>query len=304
MRMKDWDDFKTVLAVLRSGSIGGAARVLRSTQPTVSRRLHDLEKRLGFCLFERDVDGARPTPVCQSLQAYLERMENAALHVERRLASSGDGLQGSITVTSLDWVANWILAPILAEFGRQHSDLELKLITTDQLLNLSRGEADIAFHFLPFKEQDILMRKVVDVRYGFYCSEHYLATHGPVDGPHGGLGHFLVGFNDPTDILSNSVRSVMPKSNVILTTNNITSQLNAAESGTAIAVLPCALADGRGSLVALQLGTRALVVPLKLGMHSQLRNVPRIRAFMDFVIPAVRRRLGPPMGRRHEKDGS
>jgi DNA-binding transcriptional LysR family regulator len=288
--VKDWNELKTVLAVLRGGSIGAAARALRSTQPTISRRLHDIESRLGFCLFERDVDGARPTPVCQSLQAYLERMENAALHVERRLASSGDGLQGAITITSLDWVANWILAPILAEFGRQYQDLELKLITTDQLL--SRREADIAFHFLPFKEQDIVARKIVDVRFGFYCSHQYLATHGPTDGRHGGLGHFLAGFNEPTDILSSTARAAMPKSNVILTTNNITSQLNAAEAGIAIAVLPCALADHRESLVALSLNARAPVVPLKLGLHSQLRNVPRMRALVDFVIPAVRRRLG------------
>jgi DNA-binding transcriptional LysR family regulator len=290
--IKDWNDLKTVLAILQGRSIGGAARILRSTQPTVSRRLHDLEKRLGFALFERDVDGARPTAACQSLQAYLEKMENAALHIERRLASSGDALQGSVTVTSLDWIANWVLAPLLAEFGRQHQDLELKLIAaTDQLLCISRGEADIAFNFLPFTEKDVVTRNVVDVRCGFYCSKDYLATHGPLGEPHGGLGHYRVEFNDPTDILNHAARAVMPKSSVILTTNNMTSQLNAVEAGAAIAVLPCALADDRENLVALQLSSRAPVVPLKLGVHSQLRNVPRLRAFIDFAIPAIRRRL-------------
>jgi DNA-binding transcriptional LysR family regulator len=289
--MKDWNDLQTVLAILHARSIGGAARILRSTQPTVSRRLHDLEKRLGFPLFERDADGARPTPVCQSLQSYLEKMENTALHVERRLASSGDGLQGSMTVTSLDWIANWILAPLLAEFGRQHPDIELKLITTDQLLNLSRGEADIAFTFLPLTENDVITRTVVDVRCGFYCSKDYLATHGAVDGPHGGLGHYRVEFNDPTDILNHAARAALPKSTVILTTSNMTSQLNAVEAGTAIAVLPCALADDLENLLALRLSTAAPVVPLKLGVHSQLRNVPRVRAFIDFAIPAIRRRL-------------
>jgi DNA-binding transcriptional LysR family regulator len=289
--IKDWNDLQTVLAILQGRSIGGAARILRSTQPTVSRRLHDLEKRLGFPLFERDVDGARPTPVCQSLQADLEKMENTALHVERRLASSGDGLQGSIVVTSLDWIANWILAPLLAEFGRQHPDIELKLITTDQLLNLSRGEADIAFTFLPVTEKDVITRNVVDVRCGFYCSKDYLAAYGAVDGPHGGLGHYRVEFNDPTDILNHAARAVMPKSSVVLTTNNMTSQLNAVEAGTAIAVLPCAFADDRENLIALQLSARAPVMPLKLGVHSQLRNVPRVRAFIDFAIPAIRSRL-------------
>src|SRR3546814_1059189 len=57
----DWDDLKFVLAVARHGSLSAAGRALRTTQPTVSRRLDKFERRIGVKLFERDKDGLSPT---------------------------------------------------------------------------------------------------------------------------------------------------------------------------------------------------------------------------------------------------
>lgn len=55
------DDLKLVREVSRAGSVGGAARNLRVTQPSASSRLARLERRVGVTLFERDTTGARPT---------------------------------------------------------------------------------------------------------------------------------------------------------------------------------------------------------------------------------------------------
>src|SRR3954465_14615665 len=56
------DDVRLVLAVARTGSVGAAARRLRVTQPSASQRLARLERRTGLGLFDRDTQGARPTP--------------------------------------------------------------------------------------------------------------------------------------------------------------------------------------------------------------------------------------------------
>jgi DNA-binding transcriptional LysR family regulator len=56
------DDLELVLAVARTGSVGAAARRLRVTQPSASQRLARLERRTGLVLFDRDTQGARPTP--------------------------------------------------------------------------------------------------------------------------------------------------------------------------------------------------------------------------------------------------
>ena len=56
------EDLELVLAVARTGSVGAAARRLRVTQPSASQRLARLERRTGLVLFDRDTQGARPTP--------------------------------------------------------------------------------------------------------------------------------------------------------------------------------------------------------------------------------------------------
>ncbi|MCT1436246.1 LysR family transcriptional regulator [Brachybacterium paraconglomeratum] len=61
------EDLVLVEAVSRHGSVGAAAKELLSTQPSASRRLAALERRLGTRLFERDTTGARPTPAGREL---------------------------------------------------------------------------------------------------------------------------------------------------------------------------------------------------------------------------------------------
>ena len=51
--LADWDDLKTFVAAAQAGSFGAAARRLRTTQPTITRRIDDLEARLGARLFDR-----------------------------------------------------------------------------------------------------------------------------------------------------------------------------------------------------------------------------------------------------------
>ena len=60
--------------VARSGSVGGAARRLRVTQPSASQRLARLERRAGLVLFERDTQGARPTPAGLELARQAEHI--------------------------------------------------------------------------------------------------------------------------------------------------------------------------------------------------------------------------------------
>jgi DNA-binding transcriptional LysR family regulator len=63
----NWDDLKIALAIARHGSLNAAARALGTTQPTVSRRLGGLERRIGVKLFERAASGLSPTALSAAL---------------------------------------------------------------------------------------------------------------------------------------------------------------------------------------------------------------------------------------------
>lgn len=68
------EDLVLVEAVSRHGSVGAAAKELLTTQPSASRRLAALERRLGTRLFERDTTGARPTSAGRELARQAARL--------------------------------------------------------------------------------------------------------------------------------------------------------------------------------------------------------------------------------------
>jgi DNA-binding transcriptional LysR family regulator len=136
-----------------------AARALGTTQPTVSRRLAGFERKTGVKLFVRRKDGLTPTQLGAALTDGLNLMDEGALAVERRIASRDTGLQGPITVTSLDWLGDWATASSC----QSPPDLAASII---------------AFRFGSFEQEDLVLRKVADAAYGLYASPEYLERQG------------------------------------------------------------------------------------------------------------------------------
>ena len=70
-----WELYRTFLAVVREGSLSGAARALGLTQPTVGRHVDALERALGMSLFIRTQQGLSPTEAALSLRPFAESLE-------------------------------------------------------------------------------------------------------------------------------------------------------------------------------------------------------------------------------------
>lgn len=287
----DWDDLKIVQAIARSGSLNAAAKWLGSTQPTVSRRLDGLERRIGAKLFERELSGLSPTPLCLALLESLDQMAEAAQMIERRIAARDTGLQGRITVTTLAWFGDDVLAPLLARFSRQHELVTIDLVNDPRLFNLSRRDADIALR-IPgsFEQEDVVERKVAEVSYGLYASAAYLQRHGNPDFGNGCPGHNVTSFvESPVRVVHIEwLREIASHAHVVLSSNGIQSHIAAAEAGEAMAVLPRVLGDRRSALIRLQPPLPEPSQPVKLGVHSDMRDSPRIRALIDFLVDELR----------------
>lgn len=294
----DWEELHLVQLLARHGSLSATARVLGATQPTVSRRLDTLEQKAQQKLFERQPSGLAPTAACLSILSALEQMEANALAVERRLASQDDALAGTITVTSLDWLGDYLLAPILTKFAAAHPGVTIHLLNDGRRFNLSRRDADIAFRFGSFDQSDTIERKVADIRYGLFATQVYLDRFGHPNAK-GSSGHAIVELAEaPVRVsLSTWLKDLLPDARVMLRTNSIRSQLSAVETGAALATLPHFLAAGRDGLVPVDLGVSAPILSLKLGVHQETRNLLRVRKLMDFTVSefaGLRPKLNPP----------
>src|SRR5688572_25202382 len=100
-----WEDVKLFLAVAEARSLSAAARRLRVAQPTVSRRLADLEARLGETLFLRSVDGTAPTSFGESLVEPARRMAECAGDLERAALRADAAPRGVVRITAPPGVA-------------------------------------------------------------------------------------------------------------------------------------------------------------------------------------------------------
>src|ERR1700712_1448892 len=95
-----WNDVELFLAVAETGSVSAAAKRLRTTQPTVSRHLAELEAGLGEALFARSVAGTTPTSFGERMPPAARRMAEAAGEVERVASGAESTPKGVVRVTA------------------------------------------------------------------------------------------------------------------------------------------------------------------------------------------------------------
>jgi DNA-binding transcriptional LysR family regulator len=277
----DWSDVRIFLAVARAGSLGGAARLTGQSQPTMGRRLRVLEREVGQALFQRGKDGFVLTDEGASVLAHSERMEEEALAFERRLAGQAQQLEGLLRVSSSDWFGVHILAPVFAEFVRQHPLVNIELITDARLFSLARREADLVFRIQPFDEADVVQRKAVHVAYRVYRAK---GTAHPVRSD--GQGVPLITLDSAYQDFPDAawLRKKLPKARVAFGSNSREAQARMCAAGVGLAVLPAPLGDACAVLEVVDLGGLPPGRDVWVGFHRDLRRLGRLRALVDATV--------------------
>ena len=280
----DWDDIKVFLAIARAHSLGGAARALGQTQPTMGRRIRAFEKRLGVALFQRGGDGFLLSDDGALVLAHAERMEEEALGFERTLAGQETHLQGLVRVSASDWFGLHVLTPVFSRFQEKHPDVCIELLTESRLSNLARREADLVFRIRPFEEADVVQRKLTSIQYALYGASYLNKPH-PGDGDGTPLITMDTAFGAMPDV--RWLQRVLPKAHVVMRSNNREVQTAMCVAGRGWAVLPTLLGDHAPGLVRVDLGEPPPSRDVWLGFHQDLRRLLRLRRLVEFTIEAL-----------------
>lgn len=174
-----WDDVRLFLAIADRGSLTEAARQLKVGQPTVSRRLGELEERLGYALFQRSVEGA-------TLTAAGERWLSPARHMAEwagellRTAERGDGSpSGVVRVSAPPGVAYDFLAPFARALRERHPQLALEVSSRVEYVDLVRREADLALRTRAPAQRDLTTVASLTHVNDAFASPRYLAQLPP-----------------------------------------------------------------------------------------------------------------------------
>lgn len=139
-----WDTLRTVLLVVRHGTLAGAADDLAINYTTVARRIDKAESDLGEILFERLADGYRPTETARLIAAHAAEMEAAEHRLLRQRMGRDQELRGALTITAPQLLIAHAIAPAIDRFLRAHPRVDLAIRATNDVLDLTRREADMA----------------------------------------------------------------------------------------------------------------------------------------------------------------
>jgi molybdate transport repressor ModE-like protein len=295
----DWDDFRFVLAIVRSGSVSAAAKQLGVDHATVIRRVDRLEHRLSAKLFDRRKTGYLLTEAGQRVADSAETMESTIVANQEAVGGSRARLTGTVRIGAPDGFGSHFLAPRLVKFGERYPDLDLELVATARMFSLSKREADIAISLSMPKEGRIVGRKLADYSLCLYAARAYLDRAPPIASRSDLLHHRFVGYIE--DLLYTPeldyVPQVSPKISAKFRSANLIAQLNATISGFGIAVLPHFMAIAHPQLRPVLPNEVSIQRAFFLLMHADSKDLARIRAVADYVHETVEQERGLFVGR-------
>ena len=279
--MIDWDDVRFFLAVARGGSVRAAAEQLRVNHSTVLRRIAQLEQRLGARLFERLPAGYKPTEAGNEVRHLAERMEAASRQLEARVLGRDQAVRGSLRVTLPPPVATQLLLPDLVDFARLHPEVEMEVLPSDDLVNLTNRQADVAIRVV--YEQGTLPQnlhglKGPEVFGGTYLARDLLTAWrvGTADT----LRWVLQSFGGTPD---EARAGEMRVAGTPFRTADTAAQTTVLKEGFGMATLPCFVGDAEPSLVRVP-GTGIVKHgTLWLLTQGETRKTRRVQLFVEFI---------------------
>jgi DNA-binding transcriptional LysR family regulator len=285
----DWNDLRFALAVATGGSLAAGGRLLGVNHTTVLRRIAALEKRLGARLFERLPTGYSLTPQGEELIEAARGIGDTVGRLELKLAGADLSVSGPVRVTTTDTLMASVLPAIFAELKAAHPGIELEVTTSNQFLNLTRREADVAIRPADDPPPSLFGRRITTVGFAVYTRRGMGR-----DGKEPSMDLNGCRWIEPDDSLSGTaaarwIAAEFPDARVAARADSFVTMAALAEAGLGVAALPCYLGDRSIMLRRLTAPVEAMRSGLWVLTHEHLRRTARIRTFMEFVGAALTR---------------
>lgn len=172
----DWDDYRVLLAVVEQGSLSKAAAELRMSQPTVGRRLDELEERVGSLLVERGARGCTPTVLGAAIGEIVATMRRASDEATLIALNAKRELRGRVKIACGEVVGRTLAAALPGRL-RDQPDIGIELLLGLREVNLARGDADIAIRNRRPSQSDLHSLKLSRVAFAAYGSTDYVAAN-------------------------------------------------------------------------------------------------------------------------------
>lgn len=284
-----------LVAAVEEGSLSAAARRLRTPLATVSRKVSELEAHLKTRLLHRS---SRQLALTDAGRAYVEACRRILEDVgEAERAASGEygAPKGELIITAPIVFGRLHVLPIVTDFLKAFTDIDIRLVLADRVLNLVEDHVDLAMRIGALPDSSLVATRVGSIRQVVCGSPAYFADRGTPQSPAELRSHDCITFEGLVSTHAWTFSSGKSPMDVAirsrLTLNTAEAAIDAASAGVGIARVlsyQCANAVAAGALTVVLKSFEPAPWPVSL-VYAGQRFLPlKLRAFLDFATPRLK----------------
>jgi DNA-binding transcriptional LysR family regulator len=290
-REPSWDELRSFRAVLRDGSLSGAARRLGVTQPTLGRHIESLEESLGIALFTRSPRGLTPTDAALHLASHVEAMAAASAALTRDAAGETASDQGVVRITASEVIGCEVLPPLFASFRAAAPGIAIELVLSNRNEDLSRRDADLAVRMIRPTQNALVAQRIGESKIGLFAHRTYLDAFGTPANFEDLKAHRLIGYDqdDRSFRAAGALAFQISRESFGFRCDNDLAQLAALRAGVGIGGCQENIAKRDPNLVRLLADSLTFPLEVWLVMHEDIRATPRIRRVFDHLAEGLTR---------------
>lgn len=267
-----------------------AAAACDLSAPTLSRRLTELERRLGEPLIDRVPSGCTVTAFGARVLAWAEQMENLAHQIERAAdVNGGAAAHGTVRINAVEW-PSYILLKLLGSFQDRLPGLAIEVLTSRRPYSLARREADIALWSECPEEGDLYVRRIGRIRFGLFGSRDYYLRHRAAIVKKEWDKLSFVGYDDrqPDHPATQWLKTLPGAPAPSLRSSYGMGVFDGVLGGSGLGVLAQLAGDTTSDLVCVEKHIKALDQDVWMVLHPALRDSERIRTVANLIAEIFR----------------
>lgn len=282
--MLDWSVLRVILNIHREGSMVKASRLLKTSQPTLSRQLAKAEQDLGVKLFERRHGKLVATEAGQAVSYHGQKIERQLQGLEDTLRSIDNEMSGLIRISAPAQLLPYSLGDVLVEFQQTYPDITLDVRVSDEMADFASGEIDVVFRAEENPKPSLWGHRIARLSTHFFGHEDLLAKYGDTtEAIKNAKKVPLVIHNGVVVSSENETLKLFPQGQIVMRTDNLETSAAFVRRGLGIGRLPEIVGRNLPGVKAIEEQSSPTQRSLWVLTHRDIRDVKRVRRFIDFV---------------------
>ncbi|WP_299152775.1 LysR substrate-binding domain-containing protein [uncultured Acinetobacter sp.] len=291
--LTDLDDFYCFAQVVEYGGFSAAERATNIPKSKLSRRVYNLEERLGVRLIQRSSRHFAVTDIGMNIYRHAQVMLNAAQAAHDLVDHLSTEPRGVIKVSLPVSMAQNEMAKILPDFLKKYPEIKIQMLVTNRRVDIINEGFDLALRVRSSLNDDpnLVIRQLAKLEQHLFASQGYLNQFGDLKSPEQLADHKILSMvEEPSEqflVLQNGQqqKKIQVSPTVCGSDLNMLTQL--AASGCGVALLPDHVVEHhlqRGELVQIlpewkaAHGISHVVYPSRRGL------LPAVRVFIDYLV--------------------